>query len=182
MKKSILMSALAAQATFGAEAAEPVSADFEATHLRHSGTVRVDASPRESFQLFTAPGEKLWAAGWNPEVLHGGDGRQKGAVFVTTHGDEETLWLVVDFDPEAFHVRYARITPSARAGSVEVRVRSDGHGGSLAQVTYQLTALNEAGNRQLAEFDSERYARMMVEWEDAISAADIDYRLLTGDR
>jgi hypothetical protein len=30
------------------------------------GTLRVDALPEHAFQLFTAPGEKLWIDEWDP--------------------------------------------------------------------------------------------------------------------
>ena len=48
--------------------------------VSHTGTLRVDAPPEHAFQLFTAPGERLWVDGWDPEVLSGGDGRSKGSV------------------------------------------------------------------------------------------------------
>ena len=156
MKSSILVSMLASQTVVGAEAAGPIEQGFRAAHVKHDGELRVDAPP-------------------------GQDGREKGAVFVTTHGGEKTIWVVVDFDPGSLHVRYARISPESRAGTVQVRLRADGRGGSLAEVAYELTALNEAGNRELANFGPRHFALMMQEWEDAIRAADIDYRSLIGE-
>lgn len=182
MKKSILISALAAQTALGADSADQDNPTFQASHEAHTGFVRVNAPPRRAFQLFTVPGEKQWVPHWDPRVLSGGDGRQKGAVFTTTHGNEATLWVVVDFDSDQRHARYARISPESRAGTVEVRVRDDGQGGSLAEVTYELTALTEAGNRYLADFGTQEFARMIEQWEELIGAADIDYESLTGSR
>jgi hypothetical protein len=167
MNKPALLATLAAPVAFGG--------DFEAANVTHSGSFHVDAPPEQSIHLFTALGEILWADGWQPVILSG-DGIEKGTVFVTTHNEEVTIWVVVDFDPQKFHVRYSRVTPLMRAGTVEVCVRSDGQGGSNVDVSYQLTALSEAGNRDLAHFDAQEYSEMMTEWENEIRDTKIDYQ------
>lgn len=149
--------------------------EFEAASVTHTGSFHVDAPPEQSIHLFTALGEILWADGWKPAILSG-DGVGKGTVFVTGHNDEVTIWVVVDFDPQSFHVRYSRVTPSIRAGTVEVFVRPDGQGGSNVDASYQLTALSEEGNLDLANFDARAYSEMMTEWENEIRAAKIDYQ------
>jgi len=174
MNKSILMAANAAPESFEGDNVEHSGQTFEATNVAHTGTVHVDAPPEQAFQLFTAPGEKLWAHGWDPVVLSGGDGRNKGAIFITTHHHERTIWVVVDYQPASLHVRYARVAPASRAGTVEVFVRSDGQGGAEAEVTYELTALNKTGNQDLEEFDAQEFSHMMEEWEEAIRVAEID--------
>jgi hypothetical protein len=144
--------------------------------VSHTGTLRVDAPPEHAFQLFTAPGERLWVDGWNPEVLSG-NGRGRGSVFVTdAHGDK-AYWVVVDYDEEALHARYARIAPGTRAGTVEVVARDDGTGATEVDVTYELTALTDEGNEQLAAFDSDAYARMLADWERMIREANLEYPL-----
>ena len=145
--------------------------------VTHTGTLHVDAVPEHAFQLFTAPGEKLWIDDWDPEVLRGGDGREKGSVFVTDVGGQRTYWGVVDYDAEALHARYARIAPATRAGTVEVVARPDGNGGTEVEVRYELTALTAEGNEELAAFDTQAYARMLGDWERMIRDANIDYPL-----
>jgi hypothetical protein len=145
--------------------------------VSHTGTLRVDAPPEHAFQLFTAPGERLWVDGWDPEVLSGGDGRSKGSVFVTDAHGEKAYWVVVDYDEEALHARYARIAPGSRAGTVEVLARDDGRGATEVEVSYELTALTDAGNEQLAAFDSGAYAQMLAEWEHMIREANPEYPL-----
>jgi hypothetical protein len=144
--------------------------EFAAANVTHTGRFHVDAPPEQAICLFTAPGEILWADGWHPVILSG-DGTEKGTVFVTTHNEEVTIWVVVDFDPQSFHVRYSRVTPSIRAGTVEVFVRPDGQSGSIVEVTYQLTALSETGNRDLEQFDAQAYSEMMAEWENEIAGS-----------
>ena len=149
--------------------------------VAHTGTLHVHATPEHAFQLFTAPGEKLWVDGWDPEVLSGGDGREKGAVFITRADGNKAYWIVVDYDAEALHARYARIAPDTRAGTVEVFVGSDGAGGAEVEVTYELTALTDEGDRQLARFGPTAYARMLAEWERMISDANLEYPLSFAD-
>lgn len=152
-----------------------LSGEFVAVNVSHTGSFHVDAPPEQSIHLFTATGELLWADGWHP-VIMSGDGTEKGTVFVTTHNAEVTIWVVVDFDTQNFHARYSRVTPSMRAGTVEVSVRSDGQGGSNVDVGYKLTGLSESGNRDLAHFDAQKYSEMMTEWENEIRDAKIDYQ------
>ena len=145
--------------------------------VAHTGTLHVDATPEHAFQLFTAPGEKLWVDGWDPVVLRGGDGREKGSVFVTQAGGDKAYWIVVDYDAEALHARYARIAPDTRAGTVEVFARAAGAGGTEVEVSYELTALTDAGYEQLADFDDDAFQRMLGDWERMIREANLEYPL-----
>lgn len=145
--------------------------------VSHSGTLRVDAPPAHAFQLFTAPGETFWIDGWDPQVLRGVDGRERGSVWVTEVAGDSAYWVVADYDPAALHARYARVAPGTRAGTVEVFARDDGTGATEVEVIYELTALTEEGNKQLAAFDSHAYARMLADWERMIRDADLKFPL-----
>ena len=171
MKKSAAAAALALPmaAAHGVDA--PSNPDH--VHVLRTGTLQVEAPPRLALRLFTGPGEELWVEGWKPTVLSG-DGLAAGTVFVTDI-HETTIWIVVDFDPESLHARYARVSPGSRAGTVDVKIESDGDDGSIARVTYELTGLSEAGNEQLREFDERAYAEMLKSWEQMIRDANVDY-------
>jgi len=171
MKKTLVMAAMAAPAALAAAQGE----GFEAASVARTGTLRVDAAPEHAFQLFNAPGERLWVDGWDPVILSGGDGRPRGSVFVTGEAQDETIWVVVEYDTELLHARYARITPSSRAGTVEVFARPDGSGATEVEVTYELTALSTEGNEALADFNAEDFSQMMVEWERMIREANIEF-------
>jgi hypothetical protein len=121
----------------------------------HSHTLRVPLPAERALHLFTPVGERAWAPGWDPRFPAGeqGDGGAPGTVFVTG----ESTWIVVDREPR--RVRYARVTPGVRAGTVEVRIRPDG-AHALADVTYETTALGDD------PFDPE-----IAHWEEAIRAA-----------
>lgn len=143
----------------------------------HTGTLTVDAPPEHAFQLFTAPGERLWIDDWDPAILSGGDGREKDSVWVTEVGGDTAYWVVVDYDAASLHARYARIAPATHAGTVEVIARPGVSGGTEVEVTYNLTALTDAGNRKLAALDTDAFAGMLAEWERMIRDADLEYPL-----
>jgi len=171
MKKTLVIAAMGAPAALvGAQ-----DDGFEAATIAHSGTLRVEAAPEHAFHLFNAPGERLWVDGWDPVILSGGDGRPQGSVWVTGDETNQTIWVVVDYDPVALHARYARVTPSSRAGTVEIFARPNGSGATEVEVNYELTALNEDGNEALADFGAEDFAQMLVQWERMIRDANIEY-------
>lgn len=140
-------------------------------HVELTGTVPVAAPPAEALELFTPEGERRWADGWDPAWVHpAGGALAPGAVFRTRHGGEETVWLVAEVDRAAGRVRYVRDTPGSRVGTVEVRCAPAPGGGTIARVTYDLTALSPAGEAYLATFEA-GYGEMMAEWERDIARA-----------
>ena len=173
MNVMTLVAALVLPAILVGVAGADTDETFTPTHVEHTGGFRLAMPPEKAIGLFTAQGERLWAPGWDPTVLSG-DGTEAGTVFVTSHGHATTIWVVVDYDTDVFRARYARTTPGNKAGTVEVNLQSDGEGGSEVRVTYDLTALSEAGNTDLAHFDEPAYAAMMKEWEQHIRHAEAE--------
>ena len=120
------------------------------------------------FALFTPIGEKNWVPGWQPRFLWPADGRtQKGMVFLTGQGVEETYWTVVDFDEGGHYVRYCRLTPASRSVMVEVRCVATGPESTEVEVRYALTGHNEAGNETVRAF-AQAYPGMIEEWRTLI--------------
>ena len=141
----------------------------DAITIARNGSFELDMTPEEALPLFTAPGEKLWIPIWNPIILNG-DGFEKGTVFVTTNHGHTTYWLVTDYDTDAKHAQYVRVTPEANTGTVDVSITSNGKGGTTVHVAYQLTALSPAGNENLKEsFSESNYAAMMEDWRTMIN-------------
>jgi len=144
--------------------------DFEALTITRTGSFELNMAPDEAQPLFTAPGEKLWIPSWNPVILNG-DGYEEGTVFVTSNRGHTTYWLVSDYDTRTRHAQFVRVTPGANTGTVDVAITSNGSGGAIVSVAYQLTGLSPAGNADLAQsFSAARYAAMMEEWRDMIDA------------
>lgn len=133
--------------------------------MRLTGGLTVALPAAEAFVLFTPRGERRWAAGWDPRFPDPvGDDAAPGTVF-ETHG---TTWVVVDREPGR-RIRYARHTPGATAGTVTVAL-TDAGGHSDVTVTYELTALTEAGREHLREFAA-GYEAYLASWQEDIAAA-----------
>jgi hypothetical protein len=113
---------------------------------------RVDVPPAQAMHLFTPAGERLWAEGWDPEFPAGeqGDGGTAGTVFITRHGDRETVWTVASREP--LRIRYARTTPGHLSGVVDVCCCDEEGDGTRVDVLYDLTALSPEGEHALHEF------------------------------
>lgn len=122
--------------------------------FRHTFPVPLPAD--RAMHLFTPVGERAWAPHWDPVFPAGeqGDGSAPGTVFLT--GD--THWVVTH--RTTGHIRYARVTPGVRAGTVDVQVRPHG-ATATAEVTYELTPLAEGDD----------YDPAIRDWEAAIAAA-----------
>ena len=143
----------------------------QALTISRSGSFELDMTPEYALPLFTAPGEKLWIPIWDPIILNG-DGYEEGTVWVTANHSQTTYWYVSDYDTDAKHAQYVRVTPDVNSGTVDVSVSSNGKGGSTVSVTYQLTGLSEAGNKRVQESLGEaNYVAMMEEWQSMINAS-----------
>lgn len=126
----------------------------------------------EALKLFTAAGERLWVPGWDPVIL-GSLPQHDGLVFLTGSGAEQTIWTVLLSDRDAGLVRYSRVTPGSRAGTVEVVVTAEG-AGSRVRVSYDLTALGPDGDQALEAYSDENFAAMMAQWKDLIDRMPAD--------
>jgi hypothetical protein len=155
--------------------ATPAEAAPEPTrvHIRRTGTVAVPAPLERSFPLFTPLGERLWAPGWEPRFQFPADGEPCAGATFTTRGEDgrETIWMMADWDPAGHRVRYARVTPGLKTGTVEVVCTPGDRATTVATVTYELTALTPAGDADLATWTEDWYASYLAEWETQIAAA-----------
>jgi len=138
------------------------------TTIECSGRVRVPLSPDAAIHYFTPEGERQWVPGWEPMYPAGAEARLvPGLIFETVADGRRTTWVVTHSAPRA--MAYGRVLPGDHAGTVAVRCEPEGDG-TVAHVTYRLTALGSDGARRLAEFE-EGYPRFMTLWEELIGAA-----------
>lgn len=144
---------------------------FDALTIARTGSFDLDMTPGQAQPLFTAPGEKLWIPAWDPFILKG-DGYEKGTAFVTTNHGHTTYWLVTDYDTQSKRAQYARVTPGANTGTVDISIVSNGNRGATVNVTYQLTGLSPAGNADLeSSFSESNYSEMMEDWRTMIDTS-----------
>jgi hypothetical protein len=137
---------------------------------RLTGTLTVARPPSEAFGLFTPRGEQAWAPGWLPRFpVERADDSHPGTVFETDGQSGTVTWIVLDRD-WGRRVRYARVTPRTTAGTVTVTLDPVG-ASSRVTVTYELTALSEAGRSELAAF-ADDFVAFLRSWEKAIGSPE----------
>jgi Polyketide cyclase / dehydrase and lipid transport len=134
-----------------------------------TGQLTVPLPASAAYRLFTPEGERTWVDGWDPRYpVPAGDDPAPGTVFVTAAHGATTTWIVLEREPGR-RIRYARVTPGARAGTVAVVLEDTAEGCSVT-VTYELTALSEAGRDGLREFAG-GYPAFLRSWQEAIAAS-----------
>ncbi|HEY0932531.1 MAG TPA: SRPBCC family protein [Trebonia sp.] len=134
---------------------------------RLTGRLRVDLPPDAAFRLFTPRGERDWADDWHPHFPAAApDDTEPGTVFQTAAHGQQTTWLVTERQPGR-RIAYARVTPGDQAGTVTVDLTPAG-GVSEVAVTYQLTALSDQADAELADFAA-GYADFLRSWQDDIT-------------
>jgi hypothetical protein len=140
-----------------------------ATHIERTGSFALPLSPAEALPLFTAEGERSWVPGWEPQYIHPPHASSAaGTVFRTDHGGEETLWIVLRYEPVEGIAEYGRFTPGSRLGTVRVQCTGEGDSQTRVSVTYALTAVSPSGSEALIAMSIDAFATMLQEWRGLI--------------
>lgn len=143
---------------------------FRPLHVERRGEFSLPLPLAHVFPLFSPEGERAWVEGWDPQYLHPAHpSNAPGTVFRTKHDGEETLWLVVAYDPHRATAEYGRFTPGSRLGTVQVQCAEEGPTRTRVTVTYSLTGLTLAGNAALTHLTERSYSAMLRGWQAAIA-------------
>lgn len=144
---------------------------MSARPLTQVGVFHLSAARARVFPLFTAIGEREWAADWDPVLLSGAE--ERGTAFRTrSQGGRETVWIVTDYRPSEGRVSYARLAQGSNIGLVDVICSETSDGGTDVSVRYTLTPLSEGVRPEVCAFlNAFRYSQMIEEWRVATSAA-----------
>ncbi|MDH3306895.1 MAG: hypothetical protein OEO77_05195 [Acidimicrobiia bacterium] len=138
---------------------------------RPSGHFELPIPASTAIGFFTPEGERGWAPGWDPTYPSGEPSETAGTVFVTGHGDTETVWVIEKIDREAHTSAYSRLTPGHHAGAVRVRCDDQPGGRCVVSVEYDMTALSPDDPQALDGYDDENFEAMMTEWATKVTAA-----------
>lgn len=133
-----------------------------------AGGFELPVSAADAIGLFTPEGERRWAPGWAPTYPAGEPSEAPGTLFITTHGDTETTWVITGIDRDEHTAAYARITPGRHGGTVRVRCDDRKAGRSSVFVEYDLTALSPEHSHALDRYSEEPFNAMMSQWSQAI--------------
>lgn len=146
-------------------------AEFKSKRVQRFAVFKVNAPVQIVFPLFGPMKEKLWAAGWEPEIIYSTTNDvEEHMVFKTNsgHGESEPyLWVINQYKPEEYLVEYM-VSTSVRIWFITVYCEP-AEASTKVKVTYSYTGLTPEGNR-LNEIAIEKmYARNLTDWEEAIN-------------
>lgn len=134
-----------------------------------SHEIIVDLPVSQAFPMFMPKGEEAWVPGWEPTYVWPETGETcDEMIFTTGEGNEKTFWICLKWQPEQWHVRYHRLTPTSRVAFVDVRCHPDGEDRTLVRVAYEIQALSDHGRLYLEDMSENGFASMIDEWSHLI--------------
>jgi hypothetical protein len=135
-----------------------------------TGRFELPIPASEAISYFTPEGERRWVPGWDPDYPAGEAAEAAGTVFITSHGDIDTIWVVESIDRTANTSAYSRITIGHHAGIVKVECTDQSGGGCLVTVSYDMTNLNPQQPKMLDAYNESSFKAMMSEWATEVTA------------
>lgn len=129
------------------------------------GTILLNGSIKEVFQLFSPQGEKLWVPGWAPELLHPpGVDWAEGLIFRTEEEMGEAVWIVTRLDHVTHQVQYYRVEPGRYVAHIVVSCSTVADQLTEANTSYEFIGLSEIGNAEIAQMSQGSYLEKMGRW------------------
>jgi hypothetical protein len=135
-----------------------------------SGRFELPIPAADAIGYFTPEGERSWAPGWDPTYPAGENTETDGTIFVTNHGDTETIWVIDNIDRAAYTSVYSRITIGHHAGTVRVQCTDRPNGGCLVTVDYDMTSLTPQHPESLDAYNEPSFNAMIDEWATRVTA------------
>ena len=140
------------------------------TRASHSYVQKIKAPPERVFPLLCPVREADWVPDWDPVAVysHGGYA-ELDCVFVTRTQEDEAVWMITRYEPEAGRVEMVKVTPGVTACQLRITLTASSQGGTDAEVTYTHTALGPRGEAFVAGFTEAYYHQFMTGWEKALN-------------
>jgi hypothetical protein len=138
--------------------------------VSHSYTQHLNAPPPAVFELLCPVREAEWVNDWRPKLVLSDSGyAEPGCVFITPGIPEDALWLMTEYDREAFRLEILKVIPGVVVGRISVALTPEGADACTADITYAYTALSDHGDRALDEFTEDHFRSFMVTWEKELN-------------
>jgi hypothetical protein len=139
--------------------------------VRRTYRQRLDAPPERVFPLLCPVREADWVPGWDPSlVLSTSGAAEEDCVFIMPGDDmADAVWVITRHDASAHAVEFVKVTPEHTVGRITITLASDGPQRTVATVTYQYTALSDAGEAFVRGFTEAVYVDVMKEWEQQLN-------------
>lgn len=131
--------------------------------------------------LYCPVRELDWCENWNPKVVNSNTGLvEKDCIFITSHGDDDVVWIVSDYDVAKGHVVMYYHVPEVLVTKLEIKVAPITDIKTKATLIYSKTSLSERGDKVLEDFTKEEYNIMMDSWAKAMNHYLATGEMLTG--
>jgi len=141
---------------------------------KHSYTQQLNAPPEIVFPLLCPVAELKWAPGWMPTAVFSISGVvEQECMFITPpempSEPHNSIWVVSNYDPNHFSLVMYKIAPEHTISKLEISLESASERATRANVSYEITAIDVAGDRFMEEFTTEWYKDFMLNWEKALN-------------
>ena len=135
---------------------------------KRSYTQSIGATADEVFRLMCPIREQDWVPGWRPLMVLSNSGLvEEDCMFLTPGDPADAIWITTDHDPEARSLRMYKIVPGVVISRLDIAV-TDEHSGTKATISYEHTALSEAGRTIVNGHTEAAYRTFMENWEAAV--------------
>jgi uncharacterized protein YndB with AHSA1/START domain len=138
--------------------------------VSHAYVQTNSATPERVFPLLCPVREAEWVPGWKYRLVYSASGfAELGCVFTTPNEDgTETTWIVTEYEPSR-RIAFAWIWREMIATRLTIDLTPHDGNRTNARISYEYTALSEAGERELDTYDEPWYAAKMEHWQKAIN-------------
>lgn len=134
-------------------------------------TQTIAAAPDEVFPLLCPVREKDWVPGWRTRLVLSKTGLvEEDCIFITPGEPTDAIWITADHAPEDRRLRMYKIVPGVVVSRLDIALVEDGPDTTKATISYEHTALSEAGKAVVAGHTEDSYREFMESWEAAINA------------
>lgn len=135
---------------------------------KHTYTQTITATADEVFRLLCPIREQDWGPDWRPLVVLSNSGLvEEDCMFVTPGDPADAIWIITDHDPIARKLRMYKVIPAVVVSRLDIAVADD-LSGAKATISYEHTALSEAGRSIVSGHSQASYRKFMENWEAAI--------------
>ena len=137
---------------------------------KHSCSQVWTGTRAEIFPLLCPVKEKMWAPDWDPKLVISNSGViEQECLFIEADTPVDAIWVVTEHNPVSFKVAMYRIVPGVIVGRFEICLDSEDTKTTNAYVSYEQTALSEAGEKIVNQFTTESFTEFMNEFTLAIN-------------
>jgi len=138
--------------------------------VSRSFTQHLGSPPAAVFELLCPVREAEWVNDWRPKLVLSNSGHaEPGCIFITPGIPEDALWLMTEYDPDAFRLEIIKMIPGVVVGRITIFLAAAGDDGCTAEITYAYTSISDHGERALEEFTDDHFRGFMEIWEKELN-------------